>query len=117
MNALGFLHAAGLGTVQDYQMAIELYVRSGTPLAHDNLGDLYYHGRGLKQSFPWAAFFYYKAARGGSAAAQASLGTLYAKGQGLKQDDIAAIRCIAEPLKRVIVAKTISVSCLPRAAE
>jgi Sel1 repeat-containing protein len=63
----------------------------GNATAQNNLGVMYYHGRGVLQDFTQAVAWYRKAADLGNAAAQNSLGVMYANGQGVPKDDAQAV--------------------------
>jgi len=52
----------------------------------DCLGDLYYYGQGVTQSYPQAVTWYRKGADAGSAHAMANMGYMYENGYGVGKD-------------------------------
>jgi TPR repeat protein len=58
----------------------------GDGIAQNNLGSLYYNGRGVRQDYAEAVKWYRGAADQGLAVAQYNLGSLYAYGEGVQQD-------------------------------
>lgn len=58
----------------------------GDAKAQNNLGVMYYEGRGVPQDYGRAASWYEKSAAQGNAEAEFNLGTLYAFGKGVRQD-------------------------------
>jgi TPR repeat protein len=63
---------------------------SGHPLAQHNLGALYAHGKGVKESYEQAMHWYKKAAENEDADAMFMIGVMYANGQGVAVDIDAA---------------------------
>ena len=53
--------------------------------AQSSLGEMYYQGDGVDQSYQRARELWELAAKQGNADAQCNLGTLYANGQGVEQ--------------------------------
>ena len=64
-----------------------LWVEKGKAWAQSMLGDKYYHGVGVGQSYQQARELYELAATQGEADAQYTLGVMYYKGQGVDQSD------------------------------
>jgi uncharacterized protein len=64
----------------------------GESLAQNNLGSLYYRGKGVPWDYAEAAKWYNKAADQGDSLAQNNLGFLYYSGRGLRQDYAEAAR-------------------------
>ena len=62
------------------------------PLAQNNLGTLYYQGRGVAQSNVEAARWFKKSSNHGFAEAQCNLGDLFHRGRGVSQSDKEAAR-------------------------
>ena len=58
----------------------------GEGLAQNNLGSLYYQGKGLAHDYAEAAKWYRKAADQGNSLAENNLGFLYYSGRGARQD-------------------------------
>ncbi len=72
-----------------FDFIVELYeteVEAGNPDAMNDLGALYYDGRGCEQDFTKAVFFYDKAAQLGSRLAQENLGYCYYYGRNVPVD-------------------------------
>ena len=65
---------------------------AGDSSAAFELGHAYDTGRGVRQNFQQAAFWYRKGADGGNAAAQRSLGVLYWFGEGVEKDKAEAVK-------------------------
>jgi hypothetical protein len=68
---------------KDYSMAVRLLeplARAGQAQAQMQLGTLYYHGHGVRESDAQALQWYQRAARQGLAEAQFNLGNMYAYG-------------------------------------
>ncbi|KAG0365196.1 hypothetical protein BGX24_004237 [Mortierella sp. AD032] len=87
--ALGDIYRDGEGVDQDYQTAMDWYLKAADQGHHDaqyNIGVLYDYGRGVPRDYTQAMAWYLKAANQGNADAQNSLGSLYKKGQGAPQD-------------------------------
>jgi hypothetical protein len=89
--------ADGIAAVRkkDYYNAVRLLM----PLAQANnaeaqlqLGDLYYHGHGVKESDEEALRWYERAARQGLSQAQFQAGNMYAYGLGVAATDLEADR-------------------------
>jgi uncharacterized protein len=54
--------------------------------AEHNLGNMYYHGKGLKRDYSQAFYWYKKSAENNFTRGKYNLGTMYYKGLGVKQD-------------------------------
>lgn len=61
--------------------------KSGHPAAQNNLGAIYYDGRGVRPDYVEAARWYRAAAEQGNVEAQYNLALLYGKGLGVTQSD------------------------------
>ena len=82
---LGWMHANGKGTAQDFKEAIEWYKKSaelGNVNAQYNLANLYLRGQGAVQNDKLAFSWFIKAAEQGDAPAQYNLGRMYLLGKG-----------------------------------
>ena len=64
----------------------------GDANAQNNLGIMYYMGRGVAQDYAAAISWYRKAADQGLALAQHQLGYMYAEGRGVRQDYVQALK-------------------------
>jgi len=87
---LGQFYYLGVGVVQSYQRARELYELAssqGHITAQYNLGVMYYEGQGVDQIYEKAAEYFEAIAMQGHANAQYNLGTVYGKGQGVEQSN------------------------------
>jgi TPR repeat protein len=86
---LGNLYMKGLGTEQNYTLALRWYLSAaaqGERMAQSKVGILYYHGLGVAKDPAEAARWFQKAAEQGVTSAQSILGSLYAAGDGVPQD-------------------------------
>jgi len=59
--------------------------------AQNELGKLYYAGKGIKQNYSLAFLWYRRAAQQGNIEAQYSLGNMYLMGEGISQNDTEAM--------------------------
>jgi TPR repeat protein len=83
------------GVVKDYAEAVRLYslaAAQGDARAQNNLGVMFYIGRGVAQDYAEAARLYRLSAAQGHASAQFNLGVMFSKGQGVAQDYAEAAR-------------------------
>jgi len=64
----------------------------GDASAQDNLGSIYYNGRGVSQDYKEALRWYLASADQGNATAQFNMGVIYYNGQGVPQDYKEALR-------------------------
>ena len=74
----------------DYTGAAELFRKAagnGNATALSRLGDMFYDGTGVGQSFSDAVLWYWRAAEQGNAHAQFRLGVMYEQGQGVRKND------------------------------
>jgi len=74
---------------KDYANALPLLQKAaeaGDAKAMDDLGELYYSGRGAPKDYAQARQWYEKAAKVGNSDAMTNLGVLYHEGQGVAQD-------------------------------
>ncbi|KAF9129450.1 hypothetical protein BGW39_004174, partial [Mortierella sp. 14UC] len=88
-NALGDMYKDGKQVQQDYQAAMDWYLKAaeqGLARAQFNIGDMYDYGRGVPGDFSKAMDWFRKAVAQGDSAAQCSIGHLYQNGQGVSQD-------------------------------
>ena len=77
---LGWMHANGKGTAQDFKMAIEWYKKSAEQdniNAQYNLANLYLRGQGAAQNDKLAFSWFIKAAEQGDAPSQYNIGRMY----------------------------------------
>jgi len=72
--------------------AVKRRASQGNALAQNNLGNTYWHGRGVKQDYIQAAQYYQLAADQGYANAQNNLGIAYWHGNGVQQDVEQAVK-------------------------
>ncbi|KAF9145340.1 hypothetical protein BGX30_009350 [Mortierella sp. GBA39] len=109
--ALGDMYKEGLGVNQDYQSAMEWYLKAGeqgdavgqrkvgmmyslclgaanqgNAAARYNIGVLYEQGQGVPLDYSQAMVWFRKAADQGLSQAQCHIGVLYELGQGVPQD-------------------------------
>ncbi len=73
----------------DYATALRewrLLAEQGDAAAQNNLGTMYYKGRGVPYDYAQAVKWYRKAAEQGNAGAQNNLGFMYHLGRGVPQD-------------------------------
>lgn len=80
---------------KDYYNAVRLLMplaKAGNAQAQLEVGDLYYHGHGVKESDQEALRWYEQAARQGLAQAQFQAGNMYAYGLGVDAGDADADR-------------------------
>lgn len=71
-------------------MNVRTRAQHGEIAAEFSLGHLFYAGKGLKQNFGEAAYWYRKAAEDGYAKAEFCLGDLYYRGKGVPQNFVEA---------------------------
>lgn len=71
---------------------IQKKAKCGDVDAQTNLGNCYYEGRGIKQSYEESIKWYVKAAKQGEMCAQCNLGNCYYNGLGVKQNYKEAVR-------------------------
>jgi uncharacterized protein len=86
---IGQFYESTLPGKPDYAAAVRWYdkaVELKHPLATNNLGALYYDGRGVPQDFARAQELYRAAAEAGYAVAQYNLGLMLGKGRGVAVD-------------------------------
>ncbi|KAF9540315.1 hypothetical protein EC957_004393 [Mortierella hygrophila] len=87
--ALGNMYADGEGVLQDYQSAMDWYLKAanqGDPIGQRRVGFLYHRGLGISRSYSTALEWFIKAADQGDADAQYSVGVMYDRGDGVPQD-------------------------------
>ena len=80
---------------QDYAAAVQLCLpvaEQGDARVQNNLGYMYYNGRGAPQDYVEAMKWFRRAADQGVAQAQTSLGFMYTNGQGVPQDYAEAVQ-------------------------
>jgi TPR repeat protein len=84
----GFFAGDAAEEVKWYRKAAE----QGHATALNELGNMYYHGRGVPQNDSEAVKWYRKAAEQGNAMAQYDLGWMYQNGRGVPQNDSEAAK-------------------------
>ncbi|KAG0376433.1 hypothetical protein BGX24_007759 [Mortierella sp. AD032] len=87
--ALGVRYRGGDGVDQNYQTAMEWYLKAaekGNADAQTNIGWLYSKGWGVPKDHSQAADWYLKAAEQGHPAAQNNIGSMYDRGEGVPQN-------------------------------
>jgi hypothetical protein len=80
---------------QDYAEALRWYRKAadqGYTKAQYDLGNMYYHGRGMPQNYAEALRWYRKAADQGDAKAENAIALVYSQGLGVPQDYAEALR-------------------------
>ena len=90
---MGLLYAAGKGVPQDYNQAVEWYLKAaeqGVPAAQYNLGVIYANGQGVPANPPEAARWFLKAAQQGIPNAIIGLGNVYYESEGGFRDYVEA---------------------------
>jgi TPR repeat protein len=70
---------------------LQKLAEAGNMDAQNQLGLLYYDGRGVPQNFKQASVWFRKAAEQGHAGAQVNLGTLYSSGYGVSENNQEAL--------------------------
>jgi TPR repeat protein len=89
---IGHMYANGLGVEQDYEKAMEWYLKvEDDAESQFAIAELFANGRGISQSYPIAAEWYAKAARNDLTYVKVALADLYASGQGVPQNDLEAM--------------------------
>jgi TPR repeat protein len=79
----------------DYKTAYPLFkqlAEQGNVKAQNNLGEMYFNGRGVPKDYVEAMKWFRKAAGQGNAQAQFNLGLMYVLGQGVPQDYAEAMK-------------------------
>jgi TPR repeat protein len=92
---LGNMYKDAQGTPQNYQAAMEWYLKAaaqGHADAHSNIRSLYDQGLGVPQSDFQAVEWYQKAVDQGSPGAQLKLAAMYEQGQGVPKDKAEAVK-------------------------
>ncbi|KAF8937812.1 hypothetical protein BGZ47_008847 [Haplosporangium gracile] len=87
--ALGDMYRDGKGVLQDYQAAMDWYLKAveqKDAAGQQRVGSLYDQGFGVPQNYSTAIDWYLGAAEQGNAIAQCSIGDLYYHGHGVPQD-------------------------------
>ncbi len=90
---LGVAYHNGNGVPQDYEDAVEWYLKSAeqeVPKAQYGLGSMYHGGHGVPQDYKEAIKWYRKSAEQGYSEAQNILGLMYRMGLGVTQDNVFA---------------------------
>ncbi|MBD25150.1 MAG: hypothetical protein CMG46_09110 [Candidatus Marinimicrobia bacterium] len=80
---------------EDFELALKLYERAaagGDMYAMNNIGDMYYNGRGVKRSWVEAIKWYRQAAQKGNADSQHAIGVMYERGESVRPDAAEAVR-------------------------
>ncbi|KAF9901530.1 hypothetical protein EC991_006041 [Linnemannia zychae] len=88
-RTLGSMYQFGDGVQQDYQAALDWYIKAanqGHVEAQNFVGHMHRNGLGVSQDYDTAMKWYRKAAHQGFASAQYNVGYLYEKGLGVPQD-------------------------------
>ncbi|KAF9313312.1 hypothetical protein BGZ91_006313, partial [Linnemannia elongata] len=86
---LGDMYRDGKGFEQDYQAAMEWYLKAaaqGHAEAQYNIGKLYYYGQGVRRDYAQAMDWCLMAANQGHVHSQNKVGYLYDNGEGVPQD-------------------------------
>ncbi len=80
---------------EDYERAVMLYERAaagGNEFAMNNLGDMYYNGRGVQRSWDEAIKWYRQGAEKGNPDAQHALAIMVARGEGTRKNAPEAVK-------------------------
>lgn len=88
-NVLGIWYEKGIGTEQNYNLALEWYKKSAEQeyaTAYGNLGDLYYYGDGVEEDIQKAVEYYTIGANLNSPVCMYNLAYCYYSGEGIKKD-------------------------------
>ncbi len=86
---LGNCYYAGVGTEQNYELAVSYYQKAsekGNADASLNLGCMYETGEGVEKDYEKVVLYYDRAANAGNATAMYKIGCMYYEGVGVKQD-------------------------------
>ena len=86
---LAYFYEHGVGCEQDYQKALECYLKAldaGSKNIYHKLGLYAYYGYGLDKDLPLAFSYFYKGASENEVACYYYLGVMYAKGEGIEKD-------------------------------
>ncbi len=89
---IGISGSSGAGEIEDNQKACS----DGMAVACQNLGDLYYKGKKVKQDYLEAANYYGKACDSGYVGGCSALAFMYEEGQGIKPNDAKAVKLYAK---------------------
>ncbi len=89
---IGISGSLGAGEVEDNQRACS----DGMAVACQNLGDIYYKGKKVKQDYLEAVSYYGKACDGSYIAGCSDLGFMYEKAQGIEEDFSKAAKLYAK---------------------
>ena len=74
------------------KLATEAKAKAGDPNAQLALGVIYENGKGVKQNYAEAVYWYRKSAEQGNIIAQDNLGVMYENGRGVGQDYVEALK-------------------------
>tara|TARA_R110000868_G_scaffold50530_3_gene161400 strand:- start:3366 stop:3983 length:618 start_codon:yes stop_codon:yes gene_type:complete len=80
---------------EDFETAVKLYERAaaaGDMYAMNNLGDMYYNGRGVKRSWVEAMKWYRQGAEKGNADSQHAVGMMYELGESVRPNAAEAVK-------------------------
>ena len=86
---VGWMNAYGIGTLKDYEQAVNWYRKSadqGFVHAQFNLGNMYLKGNGVEKDDALAFSWFIKSAEQGDAASQYNLGRMYIMGKGVVEN-------------------------------
>ena len=97
--ALGLNQAAWADDVSDFRETLQAAER-GNAAAQNNLGSMYYKGRGVRQDYAEAVKWFRQAAERGDAQAQFNLGIMYDIGRGVSRDDAEAFKWYRQAAER-----------------
>nr|WP_314169350.1 tetratricopeptide repeat protein [uncultured Neisseria sp.] len=97
--ALGLNQAAWADDVSDFRETLQAAER-GNAAAQNNLGSMYYKGRGVRQDDAEAVKWFRQAAERGDAQAQFNLGIMYDIGRGVSRDDAEAVKWYRQAAER-----------------
>ena len=92
---IGKMHCYGLGTEQDYEKAVEWFLKSaqvGNKFAQYSLANLYYYGNGVEKDLSQAFLWYRKSSEQGQPYAPYAVAQMYDKGEYVSQSEETAQR-------------------------
>ena len=103
MNYLANMYKNGNGVEQNYQKAIELYMRAnekGNVCAMNNLAFMYRNGNGVEQNYQKAIELYMRAIEKGNLTSMNNLAHMYQNGNGLDKNYQKAIELYKQAIEK-----------------
>ena len=93
---------------------VQKAAEQGFARAQNNLGNMYYNGRGVEQSYAKAAEWVLKAAEQGLAVAQYNLGCMYRDGTGVEQSYAKAAEWVLKAAEQGLAVAQYNLGCMYR---